>query len=192
MSLNLHSCRHGVLFYRDEASLRDNVVPRIASALRAGEPVLVIASAKLRQQIAIEMHREHVHGTPFGSQRGALVAADAVRTLERFCKRGKPDAAQFRKIVGGLLTELAAAGKPPTVYGEMVGVLCERGQHADAVRLELMWNELLASSQASLLCGYHSALFDHPDAQPFYDAICEAHEFTHDPEREPRRLHAVS
>jgi hypothetical protein len=61
-------------------------------------------------------------------------------------------------------------------YGEMVGILCERGQYADAVHLEQLWNDLLAACEASLYCGYAHRLFKGRDARAFYDVIRTAHD----------------
>lgn len=169
------TCHHSVLFYKDDSVVRDRVAAYIAAALRVGEPALVIAKPGLRHQLTIELHRQHVQGAPFGPARGSYIALDAEETLDRFCVDGKPDAAAFTRIIGGALGPLAAAGKPVAAYGEMVGILCERGHYGEAVRLEGMWNELLAKVNASLFCGYPGHLFQADEARPFYDQICAAH-----------------
>lgn len=168
-------CRHSALFYREDETLRDSVRTYIASALRAGEPALVIAKPALRQHLTIELHRQHVQGEPFGPERGPLVTLDAEATLERLCVDGKPDDRLFRKVIGDALKNVATEGKRVAAYGEMVGVLCERGRYADAIRLEGMWNELLAEADVSLHCGYALRLFDFADARPYLDQIRAAH-----------------
>jgi hypothetical protein len=170
-----HVCRHVVHFYHDDGSLRSSVSAHVAAALRAGESALVIAKRELREQLTLEVHRQHVQGTPFGPDRGALVTLDAEATLDQFCVDGKPDACLFKQVVGTLLDNVLADGRPVAAYGEMVGVLCERGHYGEAVRLEAMWNELLAGSRTSLLCGYLKCLFDRPSARPFYEEIRAAH-----------------
>ena len=180
MPLHSPDCRHTALFYRDEAALRDSISPHIAAALRSGAPVLVIAKPAMRQECALELHRQHVQGAPFGSKRGPFVTLDAEETLARFCENGKPSAALFHQVVGKVVRELAHDGRYVTAYGEMVNILCERGQFADAIRLEEMWNELLALEGGRLFCGYASRLFDTPAAQPFRQAIHAAHTHVED------------
>jgi hypothetical protein len=175
MSPHLNTCRHTVVFYKDDAGLRHTIAPHIAAALRTGGPVLVIAKAQMRQEFALELHRQHVQGLPFGVARGPFVTLDAEQTLDQFCIDGRPDAALFQQVVGSAVRQLAAQGKYVTAYGEMVGILCGRGRFADAVRLEEMWNELLAMEGGRLFCGYASDLFDTPEAHGFREAIHAAH-----------------
>ena len=170
-------CQHSVLFYKDDASVRDSLAAYVATALRAGEPALVIAKPALRQQLTIELHRQHVQGAPFGPARGTFLMLDAAETLGKLCIDGKPDATRFMEVVGAALDQLAPDGKRVAAYGEMVGILCERGQYADAVALEGMWNELLATANASLFCGYPRRLFTAPSSRSFYDQIRSAHNF---------------
>ena len=169
------TCSHAVLFYQDEAVVTENVAAYVGSALRRGEPALVIAKPALRKHVALEVHRQHVQGPPFGSRRGMFVTMDAGETLAKFCIEGKPDAGRFREVLGSVLDYLSGPGKRVAAYGEMVGLLCERGQYADAVRLEAMWNELLETANASLFCGYAKALFESADAAPFGAEIRAAH-----------------
>jgi hypothetical protein len=168
-------CAHGVLFYKDDSSLRDAVAHHISRALRAGEPGLLIAKPALLRQVAIELHRQHVQGVPFGPERGPFVGLDAEQTLNSICLNGKPDIGRFNDVVGRALASLSGSGKRVAAYGEMVGLLCERGQYADAVRLEGMWNELLKTSNAALYCGYARGLFTSTATRRFYDDIRAAH-----------------
>lgn len=168
-------CRHAVYFYRNEEHVRDAVVPYVAAALRAGNPAIVIAKPELTRQFTLELHRQHVQGAPFGQERGTFVALDAVETLAKFCLDGAPDATLFDQVIGTAVRTLAANGKRVTAYGEMVGVLCERGRYADAIRLEEMWNGLLAQLDAELFCGYDDQLFRSPKAAQFRDAIRATH-----------------
>ncbi|MDB5861628.1 MAG: histidine kinase [Ramlibacter sp.] len=177
------SCAHPhfVLFYRDEASAQNSISGYLATALRAGEPALVIAKPKLLLQVRTELHRQHVQGVPFGPGRGQLVELDAADTLKKICVDGKPDAHAFERVVGGALAALTTAtDQRVAAYGEMVGLLCERGQYADAVHLENLWNALLAKARASLFCGYPRRLFQSAATKGFMDQIRAAHTHTYD------------
>lgn len=169
-------CPHTVLFYRDDAAVFGKVAAHIISALRSGAPALVIAKPRLVEHVTIDLHREHVDGTPFGPGRGRLLALDAAATLERVCTNGRLDAARFERVIGEALDVLETPGRDVTAYGEMVGILCERGDFAAAVELERMWGRLLAKRQASLLCGYSQRLFSHSSTRGFYRDIRAAHD----------------
>lgn len=169
------TCKHAVLFYRDDDWLREQVSQHIMAALRSGRPAIVIAKPALLQELKFALHREHVQGAAFGPQRGSLIALDAEETLDSICVDGRPDAAQFMRVVGKPVRQQATDGRV-AAYGEMVGILCERGQYADAVHLEQMWNDLLAACEASLVCGYPHRLFKGRDSKAFYDLIRAAHD----------------
>lgn len=170
-----HTCKHAVLFFRDEDWLREQVSQHIMPALRSGQPAIVIARPALLQELKFALHREHVQGAAFGPQRGSLVALDAEETLAGICVNGRPDPALFMRVVGTPIRQLAGDGRV-AAYGEMVGILCERGQYADAVHLEQLWNELLAACEASLHCAYPRRLFKGRDSKAFYDLIRAAHD----------------
>ena len=170
-----HQCTHGVLFYRDDALLRERTCGYIATALRAGQPGLVIARPDLLRHVTIDLHRQHVQGAPFGPERGEFVAMDADLTLRQISVRDKPKTALFDQVVGGAVAKLAAGGRRVAAYGEMVGILCDRGQYAQAVRLEEMWNALLASVDANLYCAYAAQLFERSGSADFRRQIVEAH-----------------
>jgi hypothetical protein len=175
------TCKHAVLFYKDDAWLREQVTQHVTSALRSGRPAIVIAKPELLQELKIAIHREHVDGAPFGPRRGILVAIDAEETLAGICVAGRPDADRFMRIVGTAVKQLAGSGQV-AAYGEMVGILCERGQYADAVHLEQLWNDLLDACDASLYCGYAHRLFRTRDSKAFLERIRAAHDdVQHDP-----------
>jgi hypothetical protein len=172
---------HAVLFYRDESAAQSSIAAHLSAALRAGDPALVIAKPRLLLKVRTELHRQHVQGIPFGPGRGQLVELDAARTLERICVNNKPDAEAFERVVGSALASIAPRnGRQVAAYGEMVGILCERGQYADAVHLEKLWNDLLARAKASLFCGYSRRLFQSSAAKVFMDQIRAAHTHSYD------------
>jgi len=171
---------HFVLFYRDEASAQNSISGYVAAALRSGEPAIVIARPRVLLELRPALHRQHVQGNPFGPGRGQLVELDAADTLQKISVDGKPDARALERVVGGALAPLAASGRRIAAYGEMVGLLCERGQYADAVHLESLWNELLAGVRASLFCGYSRRLFQTAASRVFLEQIRAAHTHAYD------------
>jgi hypothetical protein len=173
---HLHSCSsHLVHFYQDEGAVRRKVAAFLSLALRSGGPAVVIAKPKLAQQLRIELHRQHVQGIPFGAERGQLIVLDAEETLNACCEAREPDAARFEAVVGSLVAKLAKQSKGVAAYGEMVALLCERGNFAGALALEKLWNELLARHKVALYCAYPSRLFAEPAAEKFYAGVAAAH-----------------
>lgn len=157
-------CDHLVQVYRDRHELADSVALFLGSGLTAGEAAVAVASAAHWPDIA---QRLEGRGWDAGvlERSGRLVRADAESTLEAICEDGTPSLRRFTPVVGGLLDR--AAGEPARrvrVFGEMVDILCRRGQAAAADSLEGMWNRLAGGRRFTLLCGYRVELFD-VDAQ---------------------------
>ena len=105
---------------------------------------------------------------------GDLVLRDADDTLSTFMKNGIPDAGAFRNGMGEILEQVR--GEHPNrairIYGQMVDLLWKRGRQEDAIRLEVLWNELADSHLFSLLCGYGVGSFYKAVG---LDAVCRQH-----------------
>lgn len=135
---------HAVTFFASAADLAAVVHPFVAAGLDAGEPALLVVRPE---------HRG-LAGTD-----DRIVELDAAETLARCSRDGRVDAGAFEATIGGLLADLRERGASvPRVYGEMVGVLWERGEVQEALALEDLWNDLGARQPFRLLCGYPSTL----------------------------------
>jgi hypothetical protein len=176
MSAILNEASHQVHFYDGEAALLPPLVKYIGTALRLGHDAMVICRPSLADGLSVEIHREHVQRTPFGVGRGTLTVRDAQAMLDKFMIDGSPDPAAFNKHVGSIFETASAQGKTVVAYGEMVVLLCERGDFAAALRLEHAWNELLSRFRFSLLCAYPTKLFSNMKGQANYSHICAAHD----------------
>lgn len=149
---------HAVQVYDDLAELEHVVCAFVAAGFEAGAPAVVIATEEHRR--AFERRLEA--GGRRLADEGLLVTADAEQTLAAFMRRDMPDAEAFERAVGGLLDEVAARFPGSTIraYGEMVDVLWRRGQERAAIALEELWNELAATRDFALLCGYRLDVLD--------------------------------
>jgi len=165
----VHACQ----FFDTEESRAEAAATFIAQGLRGGEHVIVIArplhwsaiSQYLEAQ-RVPVERELGHGR--------LIVKDAMDTLRRLSPAGVPDEAAFDATVGVAVRGLAEQG-PFRAYGEMVDILAQRGELADTLRLEEMWNRLGQDVGFSLLCGYAAAHFVSPAAHETLRHICRTH-----------------
>lgn len=143
---------HPVAFYDSDAELVTLLADHVATGLRLGESVVLVATpahlAALEQVLA---------------QRGLLVAAlppeqylalDAAGTLAGLLVDGHPDRQRFRDVLLPLLDARTAAGRPVRAFGEMVALLWDRGESEAALELEALWNELGQDRSFLLLCAY--------------------------------------
>jgi hypothetical protein len=165
---------HGVRFYQDTASLCHIVATFLGDGLKRGEPALVIATLEQRVGVAAALAADGFEVELF-RQAGFLFELDAVETLARFMAEGEePDRHRFFEVIGGVLQQIAGrrAGRSIRAYGQMVDVLWQAGAHVAAVRVEVLWNQLAATHQFSLLCGYSMGNFYQDGALA---EICQQH-----------------
>jgi len=70
-------------------------------------------------------------------------------------RHGRPDRQRFHDTVGDLVQQAAEAGRGPVrAFGEMVVLLCDRGEPEAARQLEALWNEVGERHHVRLLCSY--------------------------------------
>jgi hypothetical protein len=168
---------HAVQLYgADEGCLAVRVGNYLAEGLRRGEGVLVLAaphhSAAFLQQIRLQgLDPDRAQQTR------QFLLLDADQTLRALMAGSQPDVGLFQKVVGTAAQELrsplASAGK--RAYGELVGLLWERGEIAAAVRLEEIWNEFLPAAGLQLFCGYPIDVFGAEFHSPEVEQVLRAH-----------------
>ena len=165
------TCDHLVQLYTDDAFLARAVVHFVSTAFAAGEAAVIIATPA-----HIALFGERLSGTPAALARGQLVFLDADDCLKTFMVDGMPDREAFVATVSGVLERVRAAGYPRMrLYGEMVNLLWQRDSLDAAVRLEELWNELLAVERLPLLCAYRIDNFDRYAHRHALTAISRTH-----------------
>ena len=157
------ACSHSVQFYGSsgERALVRNVCRYFGEGLSHGGRVLCICTPEHQRSFLQELRAEGFD-LKDAIASGKLKFEDAAETLGRFMVSGMPDPELFRRALNPLVSRITPpdAEIPGCAYGEMVGLLWEQGNKSAAIRLEQLWNDLLASVNASLLCGYPIDIFD--------------------------------
>ncbi len=175
---------HIVQTWQDEAFLAETVAEYIGSGVCGGDAGLIVAT---REHAAL--FKQNL-GT---AQTDQVRFLDAEATLAQFMCDGMPDWNAFHRAIGGLIAEIRLRYPAVRVYGEMVDVLWQGGQHEAAIRLEEFWNELTRLQTFSLFCAYrldtldaaaygglervcrvHTHLIPARNYEAFNDAVCEA------------------
>jgi hypothetical protein len=164
---------HIVQFFDSDESRADNVASFLADGYRAGEPLLVVARPA---NWALMTERLEVLGVPVQAAIAAdrLVVRDANRTLEDISRFGSPEKAPFEAVVGKAVMALGRRGRV-RAYGEMVDMLAQRGELAEAIKLEQLWNDLGAQASLFLMCGYSAAHFVTTGTHRALLDICKSH-----------------
>lgn len=169
-------CDHLVQVYRETHELAESVATYLGAGLQAGEPAVVVAAAAHWPLMAKRL--SHRGWDPAEAQSDAmLLLADADETLAAILEDGRPGARRFNVIIGGLIDRAAAVSVNGRVrvFGEMVDLLCRRGEPEAADALEALWNRLALRKQFSLLCGYKVDLFDRVAQVELLPRVYRAH-----------------
>jgi signal transduction histidine kinase len=167
---------HVVQFYEEDRFLVEAVGEFVRGGIRAGEPVLVVATAAHRAAFGRHLAASG-HAVEQLIEQGRLIMFDALSTLQGFMVANRPDRQRFRDTMGALVA--AAEGRSPTgrfrAYGEMVDLLWRDGNPNAAIQLEELWNELGREHSFALLCGYAMDNFGGEDEGARFADLCQAH-----------------
>ncbi len=146
-----------VLYGEDERLLAYHVSRFIGDALIAGGASVIVATQSHMVLFRAALASRGIDADAVVNE-GRLLTLDAQQTLDEICAGVSPQLSRFDSIVGEKIEALA---KRYTVhaYGEMVGMLWERGMEDDAITLEQHWNALRARLPYSLLCAYPIDVF---------------------------------
>ncbi len=167
---------HGVQVYRELDELAASVADFLAAGFALGEPALIVARAANLH--AFEQRLVEKGCEPSSLERnGLLTALDAEATLAAIMPEGHPSSGAFELTVGGAVDEIAERfpERRLRAFGEMVDILCERGDADAADSLEELWNSLAMTRDFSLLCGYHLDVFDRAAQTGALRDLCRTH-----------------
>lgn len=171
-----HGCRHGARFHHDEDSLIREIAEFADQALRRGGSAIIIATGAHLSRVALVLHGFGGGADERPWYPGRLVLLDAAATLERVLVDGWPDGDRMDAVLGPLLQPPPGSPGPVHAYGEMVGLLCERGRFDAALHMEALWNGLGERHPFRLLCGYPDRLFDDNDHGHYFRHVCATHD----------------
>lgn len=151
---------HGVQFYEDPDALCRIVGNFVGEGFELGGLALVIATPDHAAKIDDCLRARGIDVDDLKQER-RLVTLDARETLQLFMVDGMPNPGAFRWVVGSALKSVRVGREHCTIraYGEMVDLLWKDGMEAAAIRLETLWNQLAATHDFKLLCGYSMGNF---------------------------------
>ncbi len=167
---------HAVQIYQDVSELAASVADYLVPGFEAGDPAIVIATAEHRGAFANALAERGWSGADI-EEPGLFTSLEAAETLAAFMHDGRPSKERFEHVVGGVIDSVSDRfpGRTIRAFGEMVDILCQRGDPASALELERLWNELARNRSFALLCGYQLDLFDrHAQISPL-PGVCDTH-----------------
>ena len=151
---------HGVQFYNDPDALCRIVGGFVGEGLEQGALALLIATQDHADRIDDCLRARGIDVDDLRRQ-GSLVTLDAHETLQLLMADGMPNPGAFKRVINSALAHIRRGREQRTIraYGEMVDILWKDGLEAAAIRLETLWNQLGASGDFKLLCGYSMGNF---------------------------------
>lgn len=164
---------HAVLFYQ-ENELAGLVGAYLQSAIAEGGSAVLVATPARRSQVNAWLATAGIDLAGAWAD-GSYVPLDAGRTMSRFVRNGRPDAAAFWETMSPVLAAASRKHGPVRVLGEMVAVLRETGSADATLELEALWNEIGRQYPFALLCAYPVAAVSAEEDSDLLAQVCCAH-----------------
>jgi anti-sigma regulatory factor (Ser/Thr protein kinase) len=165
---------HVVHFYARDEDLAEHVGRHLVDALAAGATVIVAAT-----HAHADAFEQRIRGAGIeldgAIATGAYLRLDADALLPQLLADGSPDPQRFDAIIGSAIRTAAVAGRPIYAYGELVGLLWNRGRVNAAIELEALWNALGREIPFSLFCSYPAAGDSGEERVEQLSRICNLH-----------------
>lgn len=170
--------RHEVQFYSADSVLLECFTRFLATALKADNAAIVLATKSHREGLI-----QNLKGEGFdvddAIQKGTYISLDAADMLSTIMVNGVPDLPRFLDGLTGVIASVAKAAKKEhlriAICGECVGLLCALGNTKAAIQLERVGNDLVKTHNVDIMCAYPlSSFHDAKDVQAF-QSICAEH-----------------
>jgi signal transduction histidine kinase/ActR/RegA family two-component response regulator len=165
---------HFVQFYESDGFLLNSLSGFIGTAINNGAPAVVVATKAHRDGLD-ELMRANGLDLTNALATGQYVPLDAAETLSKFMIEGLPEPRRFNEVLGGVMTSVADGRSRVRAFGEMVALLWAEGNHAGAIRLEELWNDLQKAHSFSLFCAYPMKGFGGKRFAEPHDGVCTVH-----------------
>jgi len=170
--------RHEVQFYSADSVFLENSIRFIASALKTGDPAIVVATKPRRDGVDQRLKEEgfDVDGL---IQQGTYISLDAGEMLSTIMVDDAPDLVRFSDGLSALIEAAAKAAKKEdpriALFWECCGLLCEEGNKNAAIRLETVGNDLIQTHNVDILCAYPLNVFHDSEKDYVFMRLCAAH-----------------
>ncbi len=153
--------RHEVQLYSTDAVFLKSFTDFAATALKADNPVIVIATEPHSYSLLRALKARGVD-IEVAIQQGTYVSLDASDTLSTFMVNDWPDSVRFLNSFGNIIEAAAKAAKTEhpsvAICGEGVALLWAEGKTEAALQVEQLCNDLGRTYTIDILCAYPLSL----------------------------------
>jgi len=173
---------HDVAFYPNDESFIHGFASFAKSALRAGNPVVVVASKSHRTGILRRLRNESVD-VDSAIQRGLFIEADAAEVLSTFMENAMPVANRVEAAANRLIAKAVQASSGHSsriaICGELAPTLLAEGKTDAAMIVESYFDAVVRAHNLDVLCGYVLDTFPPERQRRIVDRICAEHSAVH-------------
>lgn len=152
--LNPGAGEHIVQLYWNRLRLVHAVALFAIQGFERGEALVLVLTPGLRLDLERRLEREG-WDVPYLEESSQLTFLDAEAILSEFMVDGMPDAEFFARALGKRIVAVRGDGRWTRIraFGEMVNLLWDTNLPA-TIRLEELWNDLVAKESLTLFCAY--------------------------------------
>lgn len=172
---------HEMLICSSEAILLNGLTRFIVTAIRVGNPVIVVATKSHLRELHLRLNAESVD-VDSAIRRGTYIGLDAADSFSPMMVDNMPDRDRFLESVGRLAEaaiKAASAEHPRLAFcGEGIGLLWAENKADVAIRLEELCNDLAQKYDMDMLCVYPLSELRGEQEQSF-KKICAEHSVVH-------------
>jgi DNA-binding response OmpR family regulator len=169
---------HEVQFYSDDAAFVLGFSRFIEAALKAGNPVIVIAT-KPHQATLLQKLLSSGAEIAASIEQGLYLPLDVADALAAFMVNDLPDPVRLQKLMGDqiALASEATKAKHPRIAAcdEIAPELWAQGSADAAIQVEHVTDEIARTCNVDILCGYVLNRFQHEQESHIYERICAEH-----------------
>lgn len=165
---------HFVQFYESDGFLLNSLNGFIGAAINNGDFAIVVATKAHRDGLD-ELMRANAVDVTNAHVSGKYVSLDAAETLSKVMFEGLPEPRRFNEVFGDVFSSVTDGRSRVRAFGEMVALLWAEGNHAGAIRLEELWNDLQKAHSFSLFCAYPMNGFGGERFIEPHDGVCTVH-----------------
>jgi len=181
-NLPLHNAEivghHEVVFYSEDRQLLDKLSQFIATALKAGNAAIVIATESHQHSLVRSLQASGLD-VEAAIEQGRYIARDAANAISPFVVNDSIDSGRFLESFGNLIRQAANAAKSEhprvALFGEGADLLWKRGEVDAAIQDEEHCNQLTQRYDVAILCGYSLGNIDGGMDGEVFQRICSKH-----------------
>jgi hypothetical protein len=153
------SDEHVVQLYDNEETFLDMLAGFAGSGFKAGDSVILIATASHLEGLAKRMKAHGIHVDSL-IENNQYIPLEAEHTLSLLLADDYPNEKLFMEVIGQTVKRARKNNRKIRAFGEMVAILWKKNQTEATIALEELWNKFCTQEALTLFCAYPRDIFE--------------------------------